>query len=131
MSAFEDLIGSIKRFMNWAASHLVRETIQRVVQNERFLKEGGRGKKVSSKRKERIVSGQDISFWGKGTCRVSHHADDFTRAGQEISHGFKRSRSWNRLKLSLSLGLLLWGVSDSILGLFLSLSFSLFNTAIM
>lgn len=37
LSKFEDVIGFIKQFMNWAASHLAgREILRGVVKNGRF-----------------------------------------------------------------------------------------------
>lgn len=56
------------------------------------------GKKVMSKRKERIISGQDGFLCGGKEWQHFYHTDDLNCADLEISLTVKRSLSWNRLK---------------------------------
>lgn len=65
---FADLIGFIKQFMNREASHLAREALRSCTKYKAFI--GRRvGKEVISRRKERMVSGQDLFFLGEGNSR--------------------------------------------------------------
>ena len=62
-SKCEDLIGFIKQLRDWAASYLTsRGELLRFAQNEGFYKEGGWGKKVISKRKEKGSRQGDLSL---------------------------------------------------------------------
>lgn len=67
----EDLIGSVKQFMNLTASHLVtRRSFQEVVQNGRFCNNKG-GTRELLAREKKLFLGQDIfCFEEKGMVRV-------------------------------------------------------------
>ena len=56
----------IQQFMTWAACLLAtRSMLQGLIQNGRLLSKGGWGKKVISKRKERVIGGCNIFLEGK------------------------------------------------------------------
>ena len=69
-STFENLI-FIQQFMTWAARLLAtRSMLQGVIQNGRLLLKGECGKRVTSKRKERVIGDCGIFLKGKGMAWV-------------------------------------------------------------
>lgn len=72
--------------MNWAASPLAsREMVLGAVQNGRAFVVSRVKQNIINKRKERIVSGQVIFFWGRKKQQGLYNTGDPTSADQEIS----------------------------------------------
>lgn len=58
LSTFEDIIGFIKQFMNWGASHLAKKHSELQKMEDFYRKEGGTRKSLAKNRNKRKFIGR-------------------------------------------------------------------------